>query len=101
MEVDKVIYNYYKSEVDKIKIPPHIMSGETHKVARDKIYNIIFAAAITVASIILVSGIGTPSTLADKSSKFYAYHNLDTIIPAGLVEINKFASKSFKSEGEK
>jgi len=101
MEVDKVIFNYYKSEIDKIKKTPHIMPGEIYKKNHDKIYNFIFAAVLAVISVVLVSGVVTPSTLADKSSKFYAYYNLDTIIPAGLVEINKFASKSFKSGGDK
>lgn len=100
MEVDKVIYNYYKSEVDKIKTPSPIILGEMCKVSHDKIYNLLFAAAITLASVVLVTGMNKQSTLAYRSTEFYAYHNLDTIIPAGLVEINKFVSETLISGGK-
>ena len=101
MEVDKAIFNYYKSEIDKVNTPPPVIPEKTYKATRDRIYNIIFAAAIVLASIPLVTGIRTPSTLAGKSTEFYVYHNLDTIIPAGLLEINKFVSKSLISGGNK
>ncbi len=100
MEVDKAIFNYYKSEIDKVKTPPSVIPEKAYKATRDRIYNIIFAAAIVMVSIPLVTGIRIPSTLADRSAEFYEYHNLDTIIPAGLLEINKLISESLNSGGK-
>ncbi len=100
MEIDKTIFDYYKLEIDKVKTPSPVISKNPHKAARDRIYNTIFAAAIVLASIPLVTGIRTPSTLAGRSAEFYVYHNLDTIIPAGLVEINKLVSVSLISGGK-
>lgn len=101
MEVDKELYYYYKSEINKVITPSSVIPGKAYKTTRDRIYNIVFAAAIVLATIPLVTGFRTPSTLAGRSTEFYAYHNLDTIIPAGLVEINKFVSISFQSGGKK
>ena len=100
MEIDKVIFNYYKSEIDRVETPSTVIPEQAHKSSRDRINNIIFAAAIVLASIPLITGIRTPSTLADRSAKFYEYHKLDTIIPAGLLEINKFVSESLISGGK-
>lgn len=100
MEVDKAIFNYYKSEIDKVKTPLPVIPGKAYKTTRDRIYNIVFAATIVLASIPLVTSIRTPSTLADRSAEFYVYHNLDTIIPAGLLEINKLISESIISGGK-
>jgi len=71
MEVDKVIYNHYKSEINKVTTPSPIVPGKISKVSLDKIYNLVFAAVITLASVLLVTGISTPSTLADRSTEFY------------------------------
>ena len=100
MEVDKEIFNYYKEEINKVKTPVPVLPEKAYKATRDRIYNIVFAAAIVLASIPLVTGIRTPSTLAGISAEFYVYHNLDTIIPAGLVEINKFVSESLIPGGK-
>ncbi len=100
MEVDKVIYNYYKSELDKIKIPPPNIPEKVYKLSRDKIYNLVFAAAIALVCIPVFTNINTSSLLSLKAAEFSKYHNLDTLIPAGLLEINKFVSKSLISGGK-
>ena len=100
MGVDKAIFNYYNSEIDKVITPPSVIPGKAYKTTRDRIYNIVFAAAIVLATIPLITGFRTPSTLAGRSAEFYVYHNLDTIIPAGLLEINKLISESLNSGGK-
>ena len=100
MKVDKVIYNYYQSEIDKIKIPLPVILGKVHKVSYDKIYNLVFAAVIALFCIPVFTKINTPSLLSQKATLFSEYHNLESVIPAGLSEINKFVSKSLISGGK-
>lgn len=57
MEIDKAIFNYFEEEVNKVKIPFPLVPKDTYKAARDRIYNIVFAAAIVLAFIPLVTGI--------------------------------------------
>ena len=100
MEIDKAIFDYYKEEINIVKTPPPIIPKEAYKATRDRIYNIVFAAAIVLAFIPLVTGIKTPTALAGRAAEFYEYHKLDTIIPAGLLEINKLVSESLNSGGK-
>lgn len=100
MEVDKAIYNYYKSEVGNIKTPPPVIPAKVYKLNHNRIYNLVFEAAIVLVCIPVFTNISTPSLLSQKASLFSEYHNLESVIPAGLLEINKFVSKSLISGGK-
>ncbi|MCK5200025.1 MAG: hypothetical protein KAR21_16820 [Spirochaetales bacterium] len=101
MEVEKAIFHYYKSEIDKVETPLSVIPGKPYKAARDRIYNIVFAAAIILVCIPVFSNINMPSPLSVRAAEFSEYHNLDTVIPAGLLEINKFVSQSLITGGNR
>ncbi len=99
MEINRIIFDYYEKEIKKIKIPHPVIPENNYKAARNRIRNLIFAAAIALSGIPFIMALDTPSSLAVKAAEFSEYHNLNTIIPAGLSKINIIVSNTINPGG--
>lgn len=100
MNSEKIIHEYYQSEVDKINVPPLTLFKRERKSIRNKVYNIGFAAVLVLSGLSIVGHVDSPSSLSMKAAQFSEIHKAGEVISGGLWKINKLTSISLKSGGK-
>ncbi len=100
MNIEKIIHDYYQTEVDKIYVPPPALPKKGCKSIRNKVYNIGFAAALVLSGLIIVGHVDTPSSLSVRAAHFSEVHKTGEVLSEGLWKLNKLASISLISGGK-
>jgi hypothetical protein len=97
INIDKLIKNHYKSEIDEIYIPAPPFEIEKKE---NGILGFVLSFALTAGSILFIfTGINSePSLLAEKVAVFSEYYEIDNVIDNSFKNIKKAYDEIFKEE---
>ena len=102
MKIEKALYEHFEEQINQVDIPAlPIFLHNKNRTSSRVILKIAAAAIIILAFMPFIYRINSPSILATKAAYFCEYHDLNTRIPEGLLELKEIASYSLFSGGKK
>ena len=98
IKIKRILKNYYRWEMKKIKVPESPFSDEEAK--ENRTLSFILSFALTVLSVFtIISGINSkPSALAEDIAVFSEHYEIDKVILNGIDYIKTVYTQIFKEE---